>query len=122
MCCLYSLNSSIKEKISRVAEDIYGACGVDYSELAEREIAEFESLGYRRLPISIAKTQFSLTHNPSFRGVKEDWRLMIKDILISSGAGFLVPITADMLLLPGLPRHPVLEDIRFSKGEYKGLF
>jgi len=119
---LYSLNNSIKEKILKVAEDIYGASGVDYTARAERKIDEFQSLGYGKLPLSIAKTQFSLTHNPHLRGVEEDWKLAVKDILISSGAGFLIPITGDMLLLPGLPKHPVLEDIKFSKGEYGGLF
>ncbi|MDP8215857.1 MAG: formate--tetrahydrofolate ligase [Candidatus Kaelpia imicola] len=122
MKVLYGLNQTLKDKILKIAENIYGASGVDYTEEAERKIDSFQSLGYGRLPVSIAKTQFSLTHNPRIKGVKKDWKLLIKDIVISSGAGFLIPITGDMLLLPGLPEHPVLENIKFSKGEYEGLF
>ncbi len=122
MKVLYGLDQTLKSKILKIAEDIYGASGVDYTKEAENKIDSFQRLGYGRFPISIAKTQFSLTHNPRIKGVKEGWRLLIKDVVISSGAGFLIPITGDMLLLPGLPKHPVLENIKFSKGEYKGLF
>ncbi|MDP8253191.1 MAG: formate--tetrahydrofolate ligase [Candidatus Kaelpia aquatica] len=122
MKTLYGLNQTLKSKILKIAEDIYGASGVDYTKEAEEKIDSFQSLGYGKLPVSIAKTQFSLTHNPRIKGVREDWRLLIKDVVISSGAGFLIPITGDMLLLPGLPKHPVLENIKFSKGEYQGLF
>ncbi|MDD5614414.1 MAG: formate--tetrahydrofolate ligase [Candidatus Omnitrophica bacterium] len=119
---LYKSDESIKNKIGRIAKEVYGAAGVEYSPEAEIKIRKLKKLNLDKLPINIAKTQFSLTHDPKRKGVPENWRLFIKDILIASGAGFIIPVTGEMLLLPGLPQHPVLEEISFSKGEYVGLF
>ncbi|MDP8234399.1 MAG: formate--tetrahydrofolate ligase, partial [Candidatus Saelkia tenebricola] len=119
---LYPLKSGIKDKIDVIAKQVYGANGVDYSKGAEEKIKFLESFGFSDLPVNIAKTQFSLTHNPALKGVPEDWRLSVKDIFVSNGAGFLVVLTAKMLLLPGLPRRPVLEKVKLKNGKFEGLF
>jgi len=108
---LYPLDIPIKDKIETIATRIYGADGVDYSPVAERKVRLYTRFGYDNLPICMAKTHLSLTHDPSLKGAPKGWRLPVRDIRASVGAGFLYPLCGDMKTMPGLPRRPVFMDI-----------
>jgi methylenetetrahydrofolate dehydrogenase (NADP+)/methenyltetrahydrofolate cyclohydrolase/formyltetrahydrofolate synthetase/formate--tetrahydrofolate ligase len=103
---LYPLDISIKDKIATIATQVYGADGVDYLPEAEAKIALYTKLGYDNLPICMAKTHLSLSHDPSLKGAPKGWRLPVRDIRASVGAGFLYPLCGDMRTMPGLPRRP----------------
>ncbi len=103
---LYPDHASIKEKIEAVALGVYGAGGVTYSSEAEEAIATYTRLGYDRMPVCIAKTQFSLSHDPSRKGRPRKWQLPVRDVRASVGAGFLYPLCADIRTMPGLPSAP----------------
>ncbi len=103
---LYPLEASIEEKIERIAVKIYGAKKVSYSKRARRKIKLFSSLGYDKLPICMAKTHLSLSHDPNLKGRPKDFDFPIEDIRLSSGAGFLVPLAGDIRTMPGLPSVP----------------
>ena len=89
--------------------------------MAERRLAEVEKLGYAQLPVCIAKTQASLSDNPSLRGRPRDFEITVRDVQINAGAGFLVVLTGDILRMPGLPRKPQSEAIDVIDGEIVGL-
>jgi formyltetrahydrofolate synthetase len=108
---LYPLEMSIKEKIETIAREIYGADGVDYSPEAEERIAEYTRLGFDRLPICMAKTHLSLSADPNLKGVPKGFRIPVRDIRASVGAGFLYPILGKMATMPGLPTRPGFFDI-----------
>jgi methylenetetrahydrofolate dehydrogenase (NADP+)/methenyltetrahydrofolate cyclohydrolase/formyltetrahydrofolate synthetase len=108
---LYPLDIPIKEKIETIAREVYGADGVDYSDLAESRIKEYTRLGYDRLPICMAKTHLSLSHDPALKGVPKGFRVPIRDVSASIGAGFLYPILGTMSTMPGLPTRPAYFDI-----------
>jgi methylenetetrahydrofolate dehydrogenase (NADP+) / methenyltetrahydrofolate cyclohydrolase / formyltetrahydrofolate synthetase len=108
---LYPLEFSIKEKIETIAREIYGADGVDYSPEAEVRIAEYTRLGFDRLPICMAKTHLSLSHDPNLKGVPKGFRIPVRDIRASVGAGFLYPLLGKMATMPGLPTRPGFFDI-----------
>ncbi len=120
---LYPLEKSIKEKIETIAMEVYGADGVDYSELAETRIREFTRLGYDKLPICMAKTHLSLSHDPALKGVPKGFRVPIRDVSASIGAGFLYPLLGTMSTMPGLPTRPAYYDIEidFKTGKILGL-
>lgn len=119
---LYPLDSPIKEKIKTIAASIYGAKDVQYSELAESKIKLFTERGWDKLPICMAKTHLSLSHDPSLKGRPRDFILPIRDIRASVGAGFLYPLCGKMQTMPGLPSHPVGENIDINnKGDIMGL-
>jgi formate--tetrahydrofolate ligase len=103
---LYPDDASIKDKIRIVAQQIYGADGVMYSSEAEEAIATFNRLGYDRMPVCIAKTQFSLSHDAALKGRPKGWNLPVRDVRASVGAGFLYPLAADIRTMPGLPTTP----------------
>ncbi|HMA59429.1 MAG TPA: formate--tetrahydrofolate ligase [Halanaerobiales bacterium] len=120
---LYSKELSIKEKIEKIAEEIYGADGVDYSSTAEKQIANFESQGYGELPICMAKTQNSISDKPDLKGWPTDFTVSVSKVTLSAGAGFLVPSTGPVLKMPGLPKRPSAEDIDIDEdGKITGLF
>ncbi|HDH09563.1 MAG TPA: formate--tetrahydrofolate ligase, partial [Chloroflexi bacterium] len=121
---LYPLDIPIKEKIEIIATKVYGADGVDYSPEANRKIEMFTRMGYDNLPICMAKTHLSLSHNPKWKGVPKGWRLPIVDIRLSAGAGFLYPLCGPIRTMPGLPRRPAFMDvdIDLETGKIKGLF
>ncbi len=120
---LYPLDCSIKTKIETIATQIYGADGVDYLPEAENKIATYTKLGYGNLPICMAKTHLSLSHDPALKGAPKGWRLPIRDIRASIGAGFLYPLCGDMRTMPGLPRRPSFMDVDLAPdGRIKGLF
>jgi methylenetetrahydrofolate dehydrogenase (NADP+)/methenyltetrahydrofolate cyclohydrolase/formyltetrahydrofolate synthetase len=108
---LYPLELPIKQKIKTIAKEIYGADGVDYSPEAEEEIAEYTRLGYDDLPICMAKTHLSLSHDPSLKGRPKGFRIPIRSVRASIGAGFLYPIAGPIRLMPGLPTRPAYYDI-----------
>jgi len=120
---LYELDWPIKQKIETIATKIYGAEGVDYSAEAERKIELFTKLGYDKLPICMAKTQYSLSHDPSLKGAPKGFRLPIRDIRASVGAGFLYPLCGEMMTMPGLPSRPAAVDVDIDEnGRTVGLF
>ena len=119
----YPLESTIKEKINAIATKIYGADGVDFTKEAEKEIANLEKLGYSNLPICMAKTQYSLTDDPSKLGRPTNFRITVRKINISAGAGFIVALTGDIMKMPGLPKLPAAERIEVDEnGVISGLF
>ncbi len=119
---LYPLNIPIKEKIKMIATKIYGAKDVEYSELAENKINLFTERGWNNLPICMAKTHLSLSHDPNLKGRPKDFILPIRDIRASIGAGFLYPLCGTMQTMPGLPSHPVGENMDLDeKGNVLGL-
>ena len=120
---LYPLEASIKEKIEAIATKIYGADGVDYTSQAEQAIKRFEEAGFDKLPICMAKTHLSLSHDPNLKGVPKGFRLPVVDIRPSVGAGFLYPLCGAMRTMPGLPSHPAAMDVDIDKdGKTLGLF
>ena len=113
----------IKDKIETVAREIYRADGVNYTAQAEKSIAEIEKLGFGHLPVCIAKTQYSLSDNPSLLGKPENFRITVRDAKLSSGAGFVVIYTGDILTMPGLPKVPSAMKIDCDNdGNISGLF
>lgn len=108
---LYPLEMSIKEKIEIIAREIYGADGVDYLPEAEERIAEYTRLGFDKLPICMAKTHLSISHDPNLKGVPKGFRIPVRDIRASVGAGFLYPLLGKMSTMPGLPTRPAFFDI-----------
>jgi formyltetrahydrofolate synthetase len=121
---LYPLELSIKEKIEIIARQVYGADGVDYDPLAEEKIKDYTRLGFDKLPMCLAKTHLSLTHDPALKGVPKGWRLPIRDLRASVGAGFLYPLCGKMSTMPGLPTRPVFYDVDLDldTGRVVGLF
>lgn len=120
---LYSLQLPLKKKIEVLATELYGAEGVDYAPKAEKEILRLEKFGFGKMPINMARTQLSFTDNPKLRGAPKGWRLNVRDVFVSSGAGFVVAVTGEMMLMPGLPKHPAAEKIDIKEdGKIIGLF
>jgi formyltetrahydrofolate synthetase len=121
---LYPLEWDIKKKIETIATHIYGADGVDYTPEAEAKIELYTRLGFDKLPICMAKTHLSLSHNPELKGVPKGFRIPVRDIRASVGAGFLYPLCGDMRTMPGLPTRPVYYDVDLdlATGKVTGLF
>jgi formyltetrahydrofolate synthetase len=120
---LYDLNLSIKEKIEAIAK-MYGATGVTYAPIAEDKIKLYTRLGFDKLPICMAKTQLSLSHDAQLKGAPCDFTIPIKDIRASIGAGFLFPLLGEIMTMPGLPIRPSFYDIDINEktGKITGLF
>jgi len=119
---IYDLDIPIKDKINAVATKIYGADGVEYSSKADKTIKQLEMLGYGKLPVCIAKTQASISDDPSKKGAPKGWMLKVREVNISAGAGFIVPICGDMMLMPGLAKAPAALRIDIGKdGRIVGL-
>ena len=120
---LYELETPVKDKIAKIAHEIYGAEAVDYQPAALAALRTIKKYGYENLPICIAKTQKSLSDNPKLLGRPKDFLVTVRDILISSGAGFLVPITGEIMRMPGLPKNPSAEKMNIDEdGNISGLF
>jgi methylenetetrahydrofolate dehydrogenase (NADP+)/methenyltetrahydrofolate cyclohydrolase/formyltetrahydrofolate synthetase len=121
---LYPLDLPIKDKIEIIAREVYGADGVDYSPEAETRIAEYTRLGFDQLPICMAKTHLSLSHDPNLKGVPKGFRVPIRDVRASVGAGFLYPLLGKMSTMPGLPTRPAFfdVDVDLETGRVVGLF
>ncbi|MEI6891290.1 MAG: formate--tetrahydrofolate ligase [Pontiella sp.] len=122
---LYDLDLPFKERVHAIATKIYGASGVNWSEKAERKIAQFEKdPEIKQMGMCMVKTHLSLSHNPDFKGAPKDWILPIRDVLIYKGAGFVVPVAGDIKLLPGTGSNPGYRqiDVDLDTGKVTGLF
>jgi formyltetrahydrofolate synthetase len=121
---LYPLDWPIKKKIETIAAEVYGADGVDYSPEAEARIAEYTRLGFDALPICMAKTHLSLSADPALKGVPKGFRIPVRDIRASVGAGFIYPLLGKMSTMPGLPTRPAFYDVDIDlvTGSVIGLF
>lgn len=120
---IYSLDISIKEKIETIAKKIYGADGVNYTAAAEKAIKEISRLGADNLPVCIAKTQYSLSDDPSLLGAPKNFNITVKDVSLSNGAGFVVVYTGNIMTMPGLPKEPAAYRIDVNNdGKIVGLF
>jgi len=120
---IYDTEQSIKEKIETIAKEIYGADGVEYTAEALRAIRNFEKHGLDKMPICMAKTQYSFSDNPELLGRPSGFKITVKDITPSAGAGFLVALTGEIMTMPGLPKRPAAENIDIDEdGKISGLF
>ena len=120
---LYPLNRSIKEKIETIAMQIYGAGEVEYSAAAERQIVDFEKAGFGYLPICMAKTHLSISHDPALKGAPTGYTLTVREVRASVGAGFIYPLLGEMRTMPGLGTKPAFMNVDVDKnGNVVGLF
>ena len=120
---LYPSEASLKEKIEAVATKIYGADGVDYTPLASRQLDGYEKNGFGNLPVCIAKTQYSLSHDANLKGAPTGFRLPVREVRASVGAGFIYPICGDMRTMPGLASKPAAISIDLDDdGNIVGLY
>jgi methylenetetrahydrofolate dehydrogenase (NADP+)/methenyltetrahydrofolate cyclohydrolase/formyltetrahydrofolate synthetase len=121
---LYPLEWGIKEKIEKIATDIYGADGVVYEDTAEKQIRKFEKAGFGKLPICMAKTHLSISHDPSLKGRPSGFTVPVREVRASVGAGFIYPLLGTMRTMPGLPSRPVFMDVDLDleTGKVVGLF
>jgi formate--tetrahydrofolate ligase len=120
---MYDLDLSIKDKINAVVTKVYRGDGVEYTPEAEEAIARFEALGYTNLPICIAKTQYSFSHDPAAKGAPTGFKILVREVRASIGAGFLIPICGDIATIPGLPTKPAFYqiDVEPESGRIVGL-
>ena len=120
---IYDEKNTIEEKVLTIAKEIYGANGVNYTPAAKKQIAELEKFGLDKLPICMAKTQYSLSDNPSLLGRPEGFYINVKEVRVSNGAGFIVVQTGDIMTMPGLPKVPAANKMDVLRdGEIVGLF
>lgn len=121
--CLYPDDISIKEKMEAIAKEIYGADGVNYTKAAEKQIQKLTDLGYTNMPICMAKTQYSLSDDPTLLGKPKNFNITVREVYVSAGAGFIVALTGDVMTMPGLPKKPAAYSIDVDdKGKITGLF
>ena len=119
---LYPLDLPIKDKIEIIARKVYGASGVEYQPDAEKKIKLYTELGFANLPICMAKTHLSLSHDPNKKGAPTGFTLPVRDIRASVGAGFLYPLCGEMMTMPGLPSEPAFQRIDIdAEGRVVGL-
>jgi len=119
---MYDWNWDLKKKVETIATKIYGAEHVDYTPQAKSDLRKISELGLEQLPVCIAKTQKSLSDNPTLLGRPKDFIITVREIEIAAGAGFLIPITGNIMRMPGLPAHPASEQINIDKeGNITGL-
>ena len=120
---LYSTELSIEEKINIIAREIYGADGIEVSEEAMQSIKKIEEIGRDKLPICIAKTQYSFSDNPKLLGRPSNFKLKVREVILKNGAGFIVVIAGNIMTMPGLPKMPAAEKIYLAEdGTIEGLF
>ncbi len=119
----YDLDMSIKDKLDAIAQKIYHADGVDLIQNAPKQLQQMEALGFDKMPICMAKTQYSFSDDQTKLGAPKDFRIQVRNIKVSAGAGFLVALTGDIMTMPGLPKVPAAERIDVDeKGRISGLF
>jgi len=119
---LYPLEDTLEDKITKVATSIYGAAGVSFSESAKDKLRQFEEWGFGKLPVCIAKTQYSFTDDPKVLGTPSGWTLKVTNASLSAGAGFVVVIAGNMMLMPGLPKVSRVATVEVSdQGEIIGI-
>ena len=114
---------SITEKIEAIVKKVYGGDGIIIAPAAQKQIAQLTALGFDKMPICVAKTQYSFSDDPTKLGAPEDFTVTIKNVKVSAGAGFIVVLTGDIMTMPGLPKVPAAERIDVSDdGVISGLF
>ncbi len=119
----YELNTTIEEKIEAVTKKIYGGAGVTFLPAAKKQISALTALGFDKMPICVAKTQYSFSDDPTKLGAPENFEITIKNVKVSAGAGFIVVLTGDIMTMPGLPKAPAAEKIDVDEnGRITGLF
>lgn len=119
---LYESELPLKDKINRIACEIYGADGVVFTASAEKELANIVAQGYNNLPICMAKTQYSLSDQPHLLGRPQGFEITVRELRLSAGAGFVVAVTGNIMTMPGLPKKPAAEQIDVIDGQITGLF
>lgn len=120
---LYDQNIPLEEKVALLATKIYGAEGVNYTKEARRALVEIKELGFEHLPVCMAKTQMSLTDDPKLKGAPQGWKLTVRDLKLSAGAGFVVVFAGNILTMPGLPKTPAAQKVDLlPDGTITGLF
>ena len=113
----------LKDKIETVAKEIYGADGVDYDKAALKQLAKIEELGFANVPVCMAKTQYSLSDDQTLLGRPEGFRIHVREVYVSAGAGFVVVLTGAVMTMPGLPKVPAANNIDVTDdGKITGLF
>jgi formate--tetrahydrofolate ligase len=119
----YDLDDPLETKIEKIATGVYGADGVEFDAAARRSIEILRGMGYSRLPVCMAKSHLSLSHDPALKGAPTGWTLPVRDVRLSAGAGFFYALTGDVMTMPGLPARPAGESIDIdADGNVKGLF
>ncbi len=120
---LYDVNLSIKEKLEIIAKEVYGADGVEFTVPAMKNVKNLEKLGLDKMPICVAKTQYSLSDNPDLLARPEGFHIVVREVKVSNGAGFLIVLTGSIMTMPGLPKVPAADNIDIlPSGEIVGLF
>ena len=120
---LYPDDLPLKDKIETVAREIYGADGVDYDKAALKQLAKIEELGFKNVPVCMAKTQYSLSDDQTLLGRPEGFRIHVREVYVSAGAGFVVVLTGAVMTMPGLPKVPAANHIDVTDdGKITGLF
>ena len=117
----YQLDDSIEQKVEKIATNIYRAGRVEFTTKARKALQRINEWGLSRLPVCIAKTQYSFSDDPKAIGVPEGFTFTVRDLVVSAGAGMIVAISGDILRMPGLPLHPQSENIDIINGEIEGL-
>ncbi|KAG7191676.1 tetrahydrofolate synthase [Scheffersomyces spartinae] len=120
---LYDVNKSVEEKLTTIAREMYGAANIELSPLARQQVETYTKQGFDKLPICIAKTQYSLSHDPSLKGVPTGFTVPIREVRCSAGAGYLYALAAEIMTIPGLPTHAGFMNVEVNDdGEIEGLF
>lgn len=120
---LYDAKESIPAKIEKIAKTVYGADGVEFTAAAHKEMEEIEALGLDKMPVCMAKTQYSLSDAPGRLGRPQGFRITVRELRVAAGAGFIVALTGNILTMPGLPKHPAAENMDITDdGRISGLF
>ena len=120
---MYESEQPIPEKIAAIAREIYGADGVDFTAAAQKQLQEIEALGFDKMPVCMAKTQYSLSDDAAKLGRPEGFRITVRELRIAAGAGFIVALTGNILTMPGLPKKPAAENMDIDEnGKITGLF
>ena len=121
---LYDLDGSVQDRIERIGKEMYGASAVEFSELAQKKVDTYNKQGFGNLPICIAKTQYSLSHDAALKGAPTGFTVPIRDVRLAVGAGYLYALAADIQTIPGLPTAPGYfnVDVDPETGEIDGLF
>jgi len=120
---IYDERDTVPNKLEAIAREIYGADGVDLTDEAKKQLADIEAAGFDKMPVCMAKTQYSLSDDASKLGRPKGFRVTVRELRISAGAGFLVALTGDILTMPGLPKKPAAENMDITEdGRITGLF
>ena len=119
----YSLDGTIEDKIEQIVKNVYGGAGVNFTAEAKKQIATLTALGFDKIPVCMAKTQYSFSDNPALLGAPEGFIVTVRNVKVSAGAGFIVALTGDIMTMPGLPKVPAAEKIDVTEdGKIVGLF